>query len=75
MGVDSEMAMNDIGIDDKGEVRAVAKEYFMELLQEHLDNSTDIVLTEYFDAQELAIWGFVAGYEACLKKQLVLQPA
>lgn len=72
MGVDSKMAMDDLGIDDKGEVRAAAKEYYMKLLWEHLDNSAEVTFDQYLDDQAAMMWGFVEGYEACLKKQLAL---
>lgn len=47
------------------------REYFVGILQEHLNKSEDNILTEYFDDSELALWGFIAGWKACLN----LQPA
>jgi len=75
MGVDSEMAVDDIGIDDKGEIRAATKEYCIRLLQGYHEITEEGDLTEYFDSLGMEVWAFVAGYEACLKKQLALQAA
>jgi len=75
MGVDSEMVKDDLHIDDKGEVRAAAKEYCVGLLQGWSEITDDAILTDYFDSLDLEVWAFVAGYEACLKKQVVLQAA
>ena len=75
MGVDSEMVKDDLGIDDKGEIRAATKEYGIGLLQGYREITTDEDLTEYYDSLGMELWGFVAGYEACLKKQLTLQAA
>lgn len=43
--------------------RIAIREYFAGMLQEHLSNSEDNILTGYFDDSELALWGFVAGYK------------
>jgi len=68
IGVDSEMVKDDIGIDDKGKVRIATMEYCVRYLQEWLEVSDDGNLTEVFESLDLVIFGFVAGYEACLKK-------
>ena len=47
--------------------RIAIREYFMGMLQEHLGNSEDNILTEYFDGSELALWGFIAGWKTALK--------
>lgn len=57
----------DPSIKDDPKFRIAIKEYFVGILQEHLTNSEDNILTGYFDDSELALWGFVAGYKAaCL---------
>ena len=64
-----EKRLDDMGIAEMPhgqELRAAAKQYYIELLKEHLDSNNDIVFNEYFDASEGMVWGFVAGYEACL---------
>ena len=64
--------LNDMGFDEREhgpELRDAAKAYYLELLQEHLDNAEDVVVNEYFDTSEGMVLGFVAGYEACLKSQ------
>lgn len=42
--------------------------YFIDMLNEHLSNSEDGILTGYFDDSELALWGFAAGWKAALQK-------
>ena len=59
--------MGFVEMEDGPEIRAAAKTYYLELLQEHLDNADDLVFTEYFDNSEGIVWGFVAGYVAYLK--------
>ena len=56
----------DDGIKDDLRFRIAIREYFTGILQEHLNNSKDNILTGYFDDSELALWGFIAGYRACL---------
>ena len=65
-----EKRLDDMGIAEMergAEIRAAAKQYYIELLQEHLDSSDDVVFSEYFDDSEGMVWGFVAGYQACLE--------
>ena len=67
-----EMKLDDMGVGEPGmkdgeKIRAAAKEYYIKLLQEHLDNSTEVILDQYLDDQAATVWGFVDGYEACLK--------
>ena len=65
-----EKRLDDMGIAEmeRGtEIRAAAKQYYIELLQEHLDLSDGVVFNEYFDASEGMVWGFVAGYQVCLR--------
>ena len=74
MGVNSEMVMEDIGIDDRGELRIATREYCIEILQGYLLTPEDEDLTICLDSLGTEVWAFVAGYEACLEKQLALQP-
>jgi hypothetical protein len=67
-----EKRLDEMGIgemEDGAELRAAAKAYYLELLQEHVANSEDIIFNEYFDDSEGMVWGFIAGYQACLKNQ------
>jgi len=57
----------DDSIKDDLRFRIAIREYFTGMLHDHLGNSEDNILTGYFDDSELALWGFVAGYRACLK--------
>lgn len=65
-----EMKLAHMGIYEDDSIRAdirariAIREYFMGIIREHLDNSADNILTKYFDDSELAIWGFVAGYQS-----------
>lgn len=52
---------------DTGEVRAAARRYYQRLVDEDIQLSEGIVLTNSLDSNELAVMGFVAGYEACLR--------
>ena len=56
----------DAGIRDDLRFRIAIREYFIGILQEHLANSEDNILTGYFNDSELALWGFVAGYKAAV---------
>ena len=58
--------LNDI-TEDTGEVRAAARQYFVGLVQEDTERSEGMSLDESLDSNELAVIGFVAGYEACLR--------
>lgn len=51
-------------IKDDLRFRIAIREYFTGMLQDHLNNSEDNILTGYFDGSELALWGFVAGWKA-----------
>jgi hemerythrin-like domain-containing protein len=65
-----EKRLDEMGIgemEDGAELRAAAKAYYLELLQEHLDLSDEVLFNEYFDDSEGMVWGFVAGYQACLR--------
>jgi len=53
--------------EDTGEVRAAARQYYLGLVQEDLERSGGISLNESLDGNELAVIGFVTGYEACLR--------
>ena len=52
------------------ELLDAAKEYFVSLIQDDLDNSDDVLFNECFDTVEGMTLGFVAGYEACLKARM-----
>jgi len=58
----------DVSIKDDLRFRTAIREYFVGMLQEHLNNSEENILTGYFDDSELAIWGFLVGYKACLER-------
>jgi hypothetical protein len=68
----AEMKLDQMGIGEDPATKdcprfwANVKEYFIGMIQEHLSNSEDNVLTEYFDDSELALWGFIAGWKAAL---------
>jgi hypothetical protein len=65
-----DMKLDEMGISEREngpEIETAAKAYYLELLQDHLDNSDDIIFDGYFDDSEGLVLGFVAGYEACLK--------
>lgn len=64
------MKLDDMGFEERdhgSELRAAAKAYYLDLLQEHLENSDDMIFGEYFDDSVPFVLGFVAGYETCLK--------
>lgn len=68
-----EAALNDMGLgtvperENGVELRGAAKSYYMSLIQDELDNSDDVLLTECFATEEVLTLGFVEGYEACLR--------
>jgi len=68
-----EERLNDMGVGPEMqngvELRAATKAYYLKLLQEHLGNSDDVLFTEYFDNCEGFAWGFVEGYEVCLRSR------
>ena len=70
-------ALDNMGIEEMeagAEIRDAARRYYIELIQQHLDNADDEDFTGYFGDSEGMVWGFVAGYEACLKaRKLALQ--
>jgi hypothetical protein len=53
--------------EDTGEVRAAAKQYYLGLVQEDMDLNEGMTLSESLDGNELAVIGFMAGYETCLR--------
>lgn len=57
----------DDSIKDDLRIWIAIREYFMGMLQEHLNNSEDNILTGYFDDSELALWGFIDGYRKALR--------
>ena len=64
----------DDDIEDIGEVRAAAEQYYWGLVQEDMERSEGMTLNESLDGNELAMIGFVAGYKACLRaRKLALQ--
>lgn len=52
---------------DKGEVRAAAQQYYLSLVQEDMECTDHMATNESLDSNELAVIGFVAGYETCLR--------
>lgn len=57
----------DDDIEDIGEVRAAAEQYYGGLVQEDMECNEGMTLNESLDGNELAMIGFVAGYKACLR--------
>ena len=57
----------DDNTEDTGEVRAAAKQYYLSLVQEDMECTEGMALDESLDGNELAMIGFAAGYEACLR--------
>jgi len=53
--------------EDTGEVRATAKQYYLGRVQEDMKLSEDMTVNESLDGNELAVLGFLCGYEACLR--------
>ena len=65
-----EKRLTDMGFDEREhgpELRVAAKQYFMGLIEEDLENNGDVLFNESFDSAEGVTLGFVAGYEACLR--------
>ena len=64
--------LKDMGLEEMGqgaEVRDAARAYYAGLVQEHLANTEESALDDCVDDYEGMVWGFVAGYQACLKAQ------
>jgi len=57
----------DDNTEDTGEVRAAAKQYYVGLVQEDMELNEGMTLNESLDGNELAVIGFLRGYEACLR--------
>ena len=53
--------------EDTGEVRAAAKQYYVGLVQEDMELNEGMALNESLDGNELAVIGFLRGYDACLR--------
>lgn len=53
--------------EDTGEARDAARQYYLGLIQEDRERSEGMTLNESLDGNELAVIGFLAGYEACLR--------
>ena len=65
-----DQGLNDRGFDERGhgsEIQVAAKRYFMDLVQEDLENNEDAFFNESFDSAEGFTLGFVADYDACLR--------
>lgn len=67
-----EKKLDDIGLgdpdmEDRVMVRAATKEYYMKLIQEHLENTTDVVLDQLLNDLEGFVLGFFDGYRVGLK--------
>ena len=52
---------------DIGEIRAAANQYYSGLIQEDMENNEGMTLNESLDGNELAVLGFLSGYETCLR--------
>ena len=48
------------------EIRAAASQYYLSLIQEDMENNEGMTLNESLDGNELAVLGFLRGYETCL---------
>ena len=57
-----DIGLGDPDIEDRAMVRAATKEYYMKLIQEHLQNTTDVVLDQLLDDLEGSVIGFFDGY-------------
>jgi len=57
--------LND-GTEDTGEARAAAKQYYLGLIEEDLQLNETVDVNESLDSNELAVLGFLKGYQACL---------
>ena len=53
--------------EDTGEVRAAAKQYYLGLVQEDVELNEGMTFNESLDGNELAVLGFLRGYETCLR--------
>jgi hypothetical protein len=65
-----EKRLDDMGFDERehgAELRAAAKQYYLSLIKEDLENSDDVLFNECFDSAEGMTLAFVAGYETCLR--------
>lgn len=65
-----EARLNDMGFDEREhgpELRQAAKQYYLSLIEEDLENNDDVLFNECFDSAEGMTLGFIAGYEACLR--------
>jgi hemerythrin-like domain-containing protein len=66
-----EKRLDDMGLNGERphspKLRDAAKAYYLELVQEHLANTEQVVFDDVVDDYEGDVLGFVAGYEACLK--------
>jgi len=68
-----EARLRDMGLGDEperehgAELRAAAKQYYLSLIKDDLENSDDVLFNECFDSAEGMTLGFVVGYEACME--------
>ena len=53
--------------EDTGEIRAAASQYYLGLIQEDIEINEGMTLNESLDGNELAVLGFIRGYETCLR--------
>ena len=68
-----EKKLDDIGLgspdmENRAMVRAATKEYYTGLIQEHLDNTTDVVCDDLLDDLEATVIGYFDGYQVGLKE-------
>ena len=71
-----EKKLDDIGLgspdlENRTMVRAATKEYYTGLIQEHLDNTTDVVCDDLLDDLEGTVIGFFDGYRDGLKESVL----
>jgi hypothetical protein len=53
--------------EDTGKVRAAAKQYYLGRVQEDMELSEGMTVNESLNGNELAVLGFLHGYETCLR--------
>jgi hypothetical protein len=53
--------------ENTSEVRVAAKQYYLSLIQEDMELNEGMTLNESLDSNELAVMGFLRGYETCLR--------
>ena len=62
-----DMGLADPEVEYREIVRAAAKRYYMDLIAEHLENTTDVASDRLLDELEGCVIGFVDGYREGFK--------